>query len=178
MISEKQNREGVVAAKRAMASLAVFGGFAALLFWWAPEGLYLWIKALHVISVIAWMAGMFYLPRLFVYHCDVPAGSDQSELFKVMERRLLRAIINPAMVFSWIFGLWIAWDGFGLMGGWLHAKIVMVLLLSGFHGYLSKSVRDFAADRNVKPARYWRMMNEVPTVLMFIIVILVVVKPF
>ena len=178
MISEKQVSEGKVAARRAAVALGVFGLFAALLFWWKPEGLYLWIKALHVIAVIAWMAGMFYLPRLFVYHCDVPLGSAQSELFKIMERRLMRAIINPAMVFSWVFGFWIAWDGFGLMGGWLHAKIFAVILLSGFHGYLAKSVRDFGADRNERPARYWRMMNEVPTVLMFIIVILVVVKPF
>ena len=178
MISERQVSEGKVAGKRAAMALLLFAVLAALLFWWNPEGLYLWIKALHVIAVIAWMAGLFYLPRLFVYHCDVPKGSDQSELFKIMERRLLRAIINPAMIFTWVFGLWLAFDGFGLMGGWLHAKIFAVLLLSAFHGFLSKSVRDFAADRNVRTARYWRMLNEVPTVLMFIIVVLVVVKPF
>ena len=130
------------------------------------------------VSVIAWMAGMFYLPRLLVYHTDVPKGSESSELFKVMERRLLRVIINPAMIFSCVFGLWLAWSGFGLMGGWLHVKIAAVLGLSAFHGYLSKSVRDFAADRNTKSSRHWRMMNEVPTLLMVVIVILVILKPF
>ena len=178
MSEARLDREGSVAAKRAAISVAIFAACAGFLFWWSPDGLYLWIKALHVISVIAWMAGMFYLPRLFVYHCDVAIGSDQSELFKVMERRLLRAIINPAMVFSWVFGLWIAWEGFAFKGSWLHAKLLAVILLSGFHGYLSKSVRDFGSDRNLHTARYWRMMNEVPTVLMFIIVILVIVKPF
>jgi putative membrane protein len=124
------------------------------------------------------MAGMLYLPRLFVYHADVLVGSSQSEMFKVMERRLLRAIINPAMVVSWVLGLWLAWSGFGLMGGWLHAKILLVLLLSGVHGYLSRAVRLFGEDRNTRPARHWRIVNEVPTVLMIGIVILVIVKPF
>lgn len=170
--------EGRTAAKRAVTALAVFALFAAALFWLQPDQLYLWIKALHIMAVIAWMAGMFYLPRLFVYHCDAKPGSETSELFKMMERRLLRVIINPAMILAWVFGLWLGWSGFGLMGGWLHMKIAAVLGLSAFHGYLSKSVRDFAADRNVKTSRYWRMMNEVPTLLMMIIVILVVIKPF
>ena len=144
--------------------------------WLAP--FYPWTKALHIISLIAWMAGMLYLPRLFVYHCDAAPGTPASEMLKVMERRLLRAIINPAMVATWAFGLWLAWKVFGLAGGWLHAKIMLVLLLSGLHGYLSAAVRKFADDRNTRSVRHWRIVNEVPTVLMVAIVILVVVKPF
>ena len=139
---------------------------------------YDWIKAAHVISVIAWMAGMLYLPRLFVYHAEAAVGSEKSETFKVMERRLLRAIINPAMVAAWAFGLWLAWKGFAFSAGWLHAKIALVVALSALHGYFSGAVRRFAEDRNVRTARHWRIMNEVPTALMILIVILVVVKPF
>ena len=166
------------AAVRAVVSLAILAGLTALLFWVDPVRLYDWIKALHVIAVIAWMAGMLYLPRLFVYHADAEKGSDKSETFKVMERRLLRAIINPAMTAAWVLGLWLAWRGFGFSGGWLHAKLAAVVLLSGLHGYLSAAVRRFAEDRNERPARHWRIVNEVPTVLMIAIVILVVVKPF
>lgn len=166
------------AALRAVIALAIFALLAAVLIFLVPDEYYLWIKAAHIVSVIAWMAGMLYLPRLFVYHADAPAGSDKSETFKVMERRLLRAIINPAMIAAWAFGLWLAWKGFAFAGGWLHAKIFLVLLLSGLHGYLSGAVRRFAEDRNEKPARHWRIVNEVPTVLMILIVILVVVKPF
>jgi putative membrane protein len=139
---------------------------------------YPWIKALHVIAVVAWMAGMLYLPRLFVYHAGSEAGSAQSETFKVMERRLLRAIMNPAMVVTWAAGLWLAWHGFAFQGGWLHAKITAVVALSAMHGYLGGAVRRFAEDRNLKPARHWRIVNEVPTVLMVVIVVLVIVKPF
>ena len=139
---------------------------------------YLWLKAVHVMAIISWMAGMLYLPRLFVYHAEAEIGSDKSETFKVMERRLLRAIINPAMLVAWILGLWLAWEGFRFSGGWLHGKIAAVLLLSGVHGYLSGAARKFAQDRNTKPARHWRIVNEIPTVLMIVIVILVVVKPF
>ena len=166
------------AVTRAFVALAIFAALAGLLFLIDADGFYLWAKAIHVIAVISWMAGMLYLPRLFVYHADVPAGSPQSETFKIMERRLLRAIINPAMVVTWAFGLWLAWKGFGFSGGWLHAKIAAVVALSGLHGYLSASVRRFASDANTKPARHWRIVNEVPTVLMVVIVILVVVKPF
>lgn len=140
--------------------------------------LYLWLKAFHVIAVIAWMAGMLYLPRLFVYHCDAPVGSPQSETFKVMERRLLKAIINPAMIAAWIFGLILAWQGGWFRSGWLHGKLVLVLILSGVHGYLARYVKDFAADRNLRSQRFYRALNEVPTVLMVGIVILVIVKPF
>ncbi len=139
---------------------------------------YDWIKALHVIAIIAWMAGMLYLPRLFVYHCDAAPGSPQSETFKVMERRLLKAIINPAMIAAWILGLWLALQGGWFKAGWLHAKLLLVLALSGAHGFLAASVRRFAEDRNERSARFYRLINEVPTVLMVGIVILVIVKPF
>jgi putative membrane protein len=169
---------GAKAMQRAAAAIGIFLVLTALLFYFAPENLYLWIKAIHVIAVISWMAGMLYLPRLFVYHADTQPGSAQSETFKVMERRLLRGIINPAMILTWVFGLWLAWTGFAFHGGWLHAKIALVVLMSGVHGYLSASVRRFAEDRNTRPARHWRIVNEIPTILMVVIVILVVVKPF
>jgi protoporphyrinogen IX oxidase len=140
--------------------------------------MYEWIKALHVIAVIAWMAGMLYLPRLFVYHCESETGSKQSETFKVMERRLLKAIINPAMIVTWLAGLYLAWTGHWLSAGWLHGKLLLVLVLSGIHGFFSRCVRDFAADRNTRSQKFYRIINEVPTVLMIGIVILVVVKPF
>lgn len=166
------------AAVRALVAVVILIALAAVLFFYASEEAYNWIKAFHVIAVISWMAGMLYLPRLFVYHADTQKGSAQSETFKVMERRLLRAIINPAMIASWVFGLWLAWKGFGFQGGWLHGKIAAVVAMSGVHGYLSGAVRRFAEDRNTKPARHWRIVNEVPTVLMIVIVILVIVKPF
>jgi putative membrane protein len=138
-----------------------------------------WVKALHVISVIAWMAGMLYLPRLFVYHSVAEIGSDKSETFKVMERRLLKGIINPAMIATWIFGLWMIVGGWvDMSSGWLHAKLFLVLLLTGVHGMLAKYTRLFAQDKNTKPQKFFRIINEVPTVLMILIVILVVVKPF
>lgn len=169
---------GTSPAIRAVVSLLIVAAAAGLLFWIDPVSLYPWVKALHIIAVISWMAGMLYLPRLFVYHAEAGVGSDKSETFKFMERRLLRAIINPAMMATWVLGLWLAWRGFGFMGGWLHAKIALVLALSGVHGYLSASVRRFAEDRNDRPARHWRIVNEVPTLLMIAIVVLVVVKPF
>jgi len=137
-----------------------------------------WIKAFHVMAVIAWMAGMLYLPRLMVYHAESQVGSIQSETFKIMERRLLKGIINPAMMLTWVLGLFLAWSAFAFKGGWLHAKIALVLVLSGIHGYLSGRVRAFAEDRNDKSARFYRILNEVPAVLMALIVILVIVKPF
>jgi len=163
---------------RALVGLVVLAAGAAALFLLVSDAWYDWVKALHVVAVISWMAGMLYLPRLFVYHVDAEPGSKQSETFKVMERRLLRAIINPAMIVTWIAGLWLAWKGFAFSGGWLHAKLALVLVLSGVHGYLSGAVRRFGDDRNRKPARHWRIVNEVPTVLMIAIVILVIVKPF
>jgi len=144
---------------------------------------YDWIKAFHIIAVIAWMAGMLYLPRLFVYHCAAEKGSVQSETFKVMERRLLRGIINPAMILAIVLGLWLAWLGpdsrYGwFASGWLQAKIVLVLALSAVHGLFARWVKAFAADRNLHSQRFYRFINEVPTVLMIAIVILVVLKPF
>jgi protoporphyrinogen IX oxidase len=145
--------------------------------------MYAWIKAFHIISVIAWMAGMLYLPRLFVYHCAAEKGSVQSEIFKVMERRLLRGIINPAMIATYVFGLWLTWfvaDSryAGYLPGWLWAKVVLVLALSAVHGMLSRWRQDFARDDNQKSAKFYRIINEVPTVLMVLIVLLVVLKPF
>lgn len=140
--------------------------------------LYLWIKALHVIAMTAWMAGMFYLPRLFVYHAEAQPGSEKSETFKVMERRLLKAIMNPAMIVTWLAGLWLAWESGFYKAPWLHTKFLLVLALSGVHGYLSKQVKVFAADSNIKTSRHFRIINEVPTVLLIGIVILVIVKPF
>jgi putative membrane protein len=140
--------------------------------------MYEWLKAFHIIAVIAWMAGMLYLPRLFVYHCEADVGSIQSETFKVMERRLLKAIINPAMILTWVLGLWLAWQGGWFKAPWLHAKLLLVILMSGVHGMLSRYVKDFAADRRRKSQKFFRIINEVPTVLMILIVILVVVKPF
>jgi putative membrane protein len=139
---------------------------------------YEWIKALHVIAVIAWMAGMLYLPRLFVYHCEAEAGSRQSETFKVMERRLLRAIMNPAMIAAWLLGLWLVYAGGWHAFHWLQAKVVLVLLLSAIHGFLARWVGQFAADRNQHSDKFYRIINEIPAALMIGIVILAVVKPF
>ncbi len=139
-----------------------------------------WVKALHVISVIAWMAGMFYLPRLFVYHVDSPKGSPQSETFKVMERRLMRAIINPAMTATWAFGLLLVFGSPAVdwSRGWTWVKAAAVIAMSGVHGMLSRYRKDFEADRNTRSARFFRVLNEVPTLLVIIIVIMVIVKPF
>jgi protoporphyrinogen IX oxidase len=145
--------------------------------------MYQWIKAFHIIAVIAWMAGMLYLPRLFVYHCAAEKGSVQSETFKVMERRLLRGIINPAMVATWVLGLWLAWNGpdsrYGwFASGWLGAKLVLVIGLLVLHGFLARWRKDFAADNNRHSQKFFRIINEIPTVLMIAVVILAVVKPF
>jgi putative membrane protein len=145
--------------------------------------IYGWIKAIHIIAVIAWMAGMLYLPRLFVYHCAAETGSVQLETFKVMERRLLRGIINPAMIATWVFGLWLAWLGpdshYGwFASGWLQAKLALVVILSGVHGLFARWVKAFGRDENRHSQKFYRIINEVPTVLMIVIVILVVLKPF
>jgi putative membrane protein len=145
--------------------------------------MYEWIKAFHIIAVVAWMAGLLYLPRLFVYHCAAEKGSVQSETFKVMERRLLRVIINPAMIATWLLGLWLAWHGpdsrYGwFASGWLEAKLVLVIALSALHGLLARWVKVFAADSNRHSQNFYRVINEIPTILMIVIVILAVVKPF
>lgn len=137
---------------------------------------YSWIKALHVIAVIAWMAGMLYLPRLFVYHCAAKPGSELSETLKVMERRLLRAIMNPAMVAVWLFGGLLVWVQ-DWSQGWLHVKLVLVIGLTVVHHLFAAWRKDFAADRNLRAARFYRMWNEIPTALMIGIVIMVIVRP-
>lgn len=144
------------------------------------DTLYPWIKAFHLIAVISWMAGMLYLPRLFVYHTAAGIGTPQSETFKVMEAKLLRIIMTPAMVTAWVLGLlliYILTPGIW-SGGWFHAKLLLVLAMSGFHGFLAASARSFANDHNTRSERFWRIWNEGPAVLMIGIVILVIVKPF
>jgi putative membrane protein len=143
-------------------------------------GLYPWVKSLHIIAVIAWMAGLLYLPRLFVYHCAAPPGSVQSETFKTMERRLLRGIMNPAMVGAYLFGLvLLATPGVVDWGAaWMYLKLALVAGQTVMHHRLGSWRKAFAADRNLRSARFYRMVNEVPTVLMVGIVLLIVVKPF
>lgn len=139
---------------------------------------YLWVKAFHVIAVIAWMAGMLYLPRLFVYHCETVPGSAESERFKKMERRLLKAIVNPAMIAVWVLGLYLAISSEAWRQHWFQAKFALVLAMSAVHGLYARWVRQFAADANTHSARFFRVWNEVPTLLLVAIVILAVVKPF
>ena len=142
------------------------------------DALYPWMKAFHIIAVIAWMAGMLYLPRLFVYHCETKPGTAEYERFKVMERKLMRVIINPSMIATWALGLALAF-GLGVWSeGWFHLKFALVVVLSGIHGMLSRWRRDFEHARNTKTQRFYRIVNEVPAVLMIGIVILVVFKPF
>lgn len=179
MAGERGTHQGASSpAARAAISLVMTVAFAAALMIVIGDAAYLWIKAIHVIAIISWMAGMLYLPRLFIYHCEAEKGSAQSETFKVMEGRLLRIIINPAMVISWVLGLWLAWTADFFSAHWFHAKLVLAIALSAVHGYFSMAVRAFAEDRNERPPRFWRIINEVPTILMILIVILVIVKPF
>jgi putative membrane protein len=138
----------------------------------------LWVKAFHIISVIAWMAALLYLPRLLVYHADSSVGSEKSETFKIMERRLLRAIATPAMVATFVFGIWLAFLMDFWSDGWLQAKLAFVLALAAYHGLLVRWVRAFTEDRNTRPARFFRMVNELPALFMVVIVLLVVLKPF
>jgi len=142
--------------------------------------LYPWIKAFHVISMVAWMAGLFYLPRLYVYHCETMPGAADSERFKVMEQRLLRQITTPAMMATWVFGLALVLTP-GVIDwsqGWWYVKLAAVILMSGFHGMLARWRRDFLVDRNTRPARFYRIANEVPTLLLVVIVIMVIARPF
>ena len=140
--------------------------------------LYLWLKALHVIAVIAWMAGMLYLPRLFVYHAAVDPNSTQSQTFKTMEQRLLRYIMTPAMIATWLAGIALVIKGGWIGASWLHAKLTLVLVMTIAHGLLSHWARDFAHDRNTRSPKFYRVANEIPTALLIVIVILAVVKPF
>ena len=138
----------------------------------------LWIKAIHVMAIISWMAGIFYLPRLFVYHCQAKIGSSQSETFKIMEAKLLKIIMAPAMIVSWITGLTLAYFNQFWSEPWFIIKLALVILMTIFHVYLGKWARDFTADKNLKSEKYFRLANEIPTILMMIIVIMVIVKPF
>jgi putative membrane protein len=143
-------------------------------------GAYLWVKSAHILAVIAWMAGLLYLPRLFVYHASARPGSDASETFKVMERRLLRGIMNPALIGTWLFGAalaatpgavdWAAW--------WIYVKLAAVLGLSALHYGCAQWRKAFAEDRNRRSATFFRVVNEIPTLLLIVIVIMVVVRPF
>lgn len=142
-------------------------------------GYYDWLRALHIISIIAWMAAMLYLPRLFVYHADTAIGSEVSEQFKIMEKRLLKIIMNPAMIASWIFGISMLLANSALMEeGWMHTKLTAVILMSAVHGILAGHTKKFARDERPKSAKFYRIINEVPTVLMIIIIIMAVVQPF
>jgi putative membrane protein len=140
--------------------------------------MYLWIKAFHIIAVIAWMAGMLYLPRLFVYHAAAKPGSEQSETFKVMERRLLKAIMMPAMIATWLLGIALLVEGQFLGATWFHIKITLVLAMTILHGLFSHWAHDFALDRNTRSPKFYRIANEIPTALLIVIVIMATVKPF
>ncbi len=140
--------------------------------------MYPWIKAFHIIAVVAWMAGMLYLPRLFVYHASAEPGSAQSETFKTMERRLLRFIMTPAMIATWLLGIALVIQGQYLTASWFHIKFALVLAMTVLHGLFSQWVRDFAYDRNQRSAKFYRIANEIPTLLLIVIVILATVKPF
>ena len=163
---------------RAVIGLVITAVLAGVLLWWHPAGLYLWAKAVHIIAVISWMAGMLYLPRLFIYHCEAEPGSRQSETFKVMEWRLLKLIINPAMAVTWVLGLVLVWLGSWHTAHWMQAKFVLVIIMSALHGMLVRYWREFDADQNRRSQKFYRIINEVPAVLMIGIVILVIVKPF
>lgn len=165
-------------ARRAAVALAITVAATAAAIFALGDAAYLWVKAVHVMAIIAWMAGMLYLPRLFIYHSEVAATSEASALFKVMERRLLNIIINPSMVIAWVLGLWLGWKAGFFYASWFHVKLALAVGLSAVHGFLSASVRRFAEDRNAYSTRFWRIMNEVPALLMVGIVILVIVKPF
>ncbi|MDX1974645.1 MAG: protoporphyrinogen oxidase HemJ [Rickettsiales bacterium] len=142
------------------------------------DQLYLWVKALHIIAVLSWMAGMLYLPRLYAYHSRVAPGSEASELFKVMEHRLLRIIINPAMIAAWLLGAWLLYITQAYQNGWLHAKLTLLVIMQMTHALMSRYRKAFARDERPKSEKYFRIFNEIPAILMIIIVLLVVLKPF
>jgi len=162
---------------RAGIALAVFLAAAAALYVFSDDA-YLWFKALHVMAVITWMAGLFYLPRLFIYHHDKAVGSESSETFKIMEVRLYRFIMNPSMMIAWAFGLFIAWEGGWVSSGWLHVKLMAVVLLTAAHVYYGRAMRAFGRDERPLTTRHWRMLNEIPAILMIVIVLMAVLKPF
>ena len=167
---------------RTIVVLVVAVVVVAALFVFVPASALLWVKAAHVFFIVAWMAGMLYLPRLFVYHTECGANSPQAETFKTMERRLLKGIMTPSMLVTWVLGIWLATKGgwFAMDGGnvWLHAKIALVVVMSGVHGYYAGSTKRFARGELRQSSKFWRLMNEVPAVLLALILILVIVKPF
>ena len=167
------------AGGKALLAIGLFLLALVLLNVFAPAQAYLWLKAFHVVSIIAWMAGLLYLPRLFVYHTDAAPGSPMSETFSVMETRLMKVIMTPAMIVSWVLGLWLGWLGgwfaAGWGGAWLYAKIALVVGLSAAHMHFAAALKGFRENTNTRTARYWRMVNEVPTLLMLAIVVLVIV---
>lgn len=162
---------------RAGIVIAIFLAAAAGLYAFS-ENAYLWFKALHIVAAIAWMAGLFYLPRLFIYHHEKPVGSETSETFKTMEMRLYRYIMNPAMMIAWVFGLFIAWDGQWFTAGWFHVKLTAVIVMTAAHVYFGRAMRAFGRDERPLASRHWRMLNEVPALLLIVIVVMAVLKPF
>ncbi|WP_420407728.1 protoporphyrinogen oxidase HemJ [Hoeflea sp.] len=170
--------EGSRARLKAYLTIAIVVVLAGLAWWLQPSWLYGWLKVLHVVAVISWMVGLFYLPRLFVYHADAESGGEPARTFIIMEQRLIKVIMNPAMMVSWVVGLWLAWDGFGFAGVWLWVKIAAVAGLTVFHVFLSRAARRFSLGENRMTARQWRMANEIPTVLMILAIIMVIIKPF
>jgi protoporphyrinogen IX oxidase len=170
--------EGSRARLKAYLTIGVVVILAGLAWWMQPAWLYDWLKVLHVVAVISWMVGLFYLPRLFVYHADAEPGGEPAETFVIMEKRLIKVIMNPAMMVSWVVGLWLAWSGFGFAGIWLWIKIAAIIGLTVFHVFLSRAARRFAHGENRMTARQWRLANEIPTVLMILAVIMVIIKPF
>ena len=169
---------GRKAARRAAMALVAFCLVAAFIFLVDPASRYLWLKALHVVAVISWMAGMVYLPRLFVYHADALSGGDADGTFKVMERRLLKVIMTPAMLISWVLGLWLAWSAGYFAEAWFIGKLFAVTGMTAMHMYLAKAVKRFASGQNTVSSGRWRLLNEIPTVLMIAAVVLVIVKPW
>lgn len=166
------------AGLRALLGLLGLAAIICLLYVVDNERFYLWMTAAHVLAIISWMAGLLYLPRLFINHMDATIGSPASEAFKGMEHRLLKIIMNPAMILSWALGLYLGYIGGHFSEGWFHVKLLAVVALTASHMYMAKAVRMFAADANAKTQKHWRIVNEVPTVLMIVIVVLVIVKPF
>ena len=177
-VTPSDTAPGSKAALRALGALCVFLAGAGLVLYFDADNAYGWAKALHILAVISWMAGLLYLPRLFIYHFQTAPGSEASALFVVMERRLYGIIMTPAMMLAWIFGLYLAWDGFGFAGGWLHVKLLAVVLLTLVHVFYGRGMRAFARDERPRTQRFWRIANEAPALLMIVIVLMVVLKPF
>ena len=170
--------EGRRARNKAFGWIVLVVALAIAGVYFQPAWIYPWLKVLHVAAVISWMVGLFYLPRIFVYHSEADQGGTTSATFTVMEARLVKVIMTPAMMVAWASGLWLAWDGFGFAGVWLWVKIGAVVGLTVFHVYLSRAVKRFGSGTNRLTARQWRMVNEIPTVLMLLVLVMVIVKPF